>query len=206
MTDDCQSDSSQNSILEERDAILRGPSFPELVLTVASKSQPNLAFCASEDLVRKRYDRVMGVHGQNEGWRSAMSQGVRHSSSTLEFLRKKSSFPLRGDLRRSSSQSDAEFAEKLVLQQKQRAHAIQKSKNAMARCGMGESNEMSLSFAGARILKRRGWPDTANGTEAGPSRRSCRRKETPNMNHTLFPSCTCTCGAFYSTILLMPFE
>ena len=46
-----------------------------------------LAQAAAEDVVRRRYNAVMGIEQATEGWREPIQFGIRNMSSALAYLR-----------------------------------------------------------------------------------------------------------------------
>ncbi|SPR00832.1 unnamed protein product (mitochondrion) [Plasmodiophora brassicae] len=52
-------------------------------------SLPDLSQAACEDVVRRRYNAVLGIDQASEGWRGPMVTGVKNISSALEYMRRR---------------------------------------------------------------------------------------------------------------------
>lgn len=187
------SSSARDSLSEFKESLLGSKSLPDLVMSLHlhHEPEPDLALCASEDVVRKRYNRVMGVDDTSEGWRAAMSQGVRNVSSTLRYLMQHPERSLqRSKLRRKPSQTDAAFARQLIRQQEERKHVAMKANLRCSKEDVDSVGELELSLAAARILKRRELPDVKTGNAAAAAKRYRHRgRKRDAASGSVFPSC-----------------
>lgn len=189
------SNSPRDSLAEFKQSLLGSKSFSDVVISLhLQHHEPDLALCASEDVVRKRYNRVMGVDDTSEGWRAAMSQGVRNVSSTLRYLMQHPERSLqRAELRRKPSQTDAEYAKQLIRQQEERKHDAMKANMRFSKEETSSVGELELSLAAARILKRRDLLDTRTGNAAAAKRHRHRRRNPDAASGSVFPSCRAAC-------------
>ena len=170
-------------------AMLPGQSLPAKPASMVSKELPELAFCASEDMVRKRYNAVMGINEKEDGWRASMSKGVRNMSSTLSYLRQNSSKTHLNDaeIRKKPSQNDEDFAQKIIREEKWKQDSLLKANIPVPLEGGNRSGGSSLSPAALRILRNRGLLEYRTGNASAAKRDRPKRK--PNGAGAVFPRC-----------------